>query len=648
MNLQRLKWYFFIILYLCLSFSTLSVAFAIEEFKTVKIGVYENKPKVYRDDKGVISGLFPDVLNYIAKQENWQLGYVFGTWDEGLQRLEKGEIDVMVDVAFSQERQEKFDFTNETVFSSWGVIYVDKNSAIDSFRDLDGQKIAILKSSVYFGGSEGIDQHLKAFGLKAEFINVNEQAEAFNLLDKGEVDAAVVSRVFALTNQKNYPHIKETDMFFNPTELRFALTKGDSDNQYLIDRLDHWVKKLKEESGGIYDESLSRHDLTGIITTEEVIPYWVRLVGLVSAAILLLSGLVIIGLRRARTIIIKKLEEKENLLGNIVNHAPIIVFAFNNQGIITLAEGKALKEGVLKQGFLVGNSVFGQFKDNQMLADQIKKTLSGEEVELQSELAGKMWRMNFSPILIAGQVKSVVGVAVDLTQEVQLDHAKMEFLSLASHHLRTLPTGIRWTLELLSPNVEKVLGKEDLKHWRSLEETNMRMIDLANTISRASQLELGKFYAFSEKFNLPKLIDEEIEQLQVQIAKKELKLTKNYSIEEVVLDKSQIKMIVHILLDNAVRYISPQGSVEVSLLPKADKFIFKVQDTGWGIPKNQQEKVFTKLFRADNVVKMDASGMGLSLFITKSIVEKLGGRIWFESEVGRGSTFYVELPQKRI
>jgi len=94
--------------------------------RTIKIGVYDNKPKVYRDESGVISGLFPDILNYISKQENWKLEYVFGTWEEGLTRLERGDINVMVDVAISEERQKKFDFTNETILSSWGVVLSTK------------------------------------------------------------------------------------------------------------------------------------------------------------------------------------------------------------------------------------------------------------------------------------------------------------------------------------------------------------------------------------------------------------------------------------------------------------------------------------------------------------------------------------------
>ncbi|MDD5342575.1 MAG: transporter substrate-binding domain-containing protein [Patescibacteria group bacterium] len=298
-----------------------SEALAADEAKTIRVGIYDNKPKVYLDDNGVAAGLFPDILNYISEKENWQLEYVFGTWEEGLTRLENGEIDVMVDMALSEERQERYDFTNETIFSSWGIVFVRKNSTIKSFQDLDGKKIAVLESSVYYGGSEGIDRYLKAFDLKAELITVSKQADVFDILNQGEVDAGVVSRVFALINQKDYPEIKQTDLFFSPTELRFALTKGKTDNQYLIERLDYWVKELKEGYDGAYQQMLKRHGLTGIANGKEVVPRWIFITVFAGALFLLLSWLIIARLRRARMIALRELKESEQFHKALVEAA---------------------------------------------------------------------------------------------------------------------------------------------------------------------------------------------------------------------------------------------------------------------------------------------------------------------------------------
>lgn len=107
-------------------------------------------------------------------------------------------------------------------------------------------------------------------------------------------------------------------------------------------------------------------------------------------------------------------------------------------------------------------------------------------------------------------------------------------------------------------------------------------------------------------------------------------------------------MVIQNLLSNAIKYTPEGGKVEASIdLVKGNGIIFKVSDTGYGIPTDQQNKIFTKLFRADNVVGKDTEGTGLGLYIAKSIVEQSGGKIWFESSENKGTTFYVTLPLKK-
>lgn len=277
------------------------------ETRTVRVGAYENKPKIFQTIDRKASGLFADILDFIAIQENWKLEYVFGTWEEGLDRLEKGEIDLMVDVAITEGRKAKFDFTNETVFSSWAVVYVRKDSTIDSFLDLEGKKIAILKSSVYLDGPEGIDQYLKSFALNTVLVEVDEYTQVFDLLNSGTVDAAVVSRVFGLTSTKRYPNLQATDIFFSPTELRFALTKGDRDNPYLVERIDHWVKVLKSGHEDLYLGYLKKYGLTGEEPKKaRLFPQWLFPAGLGAIFTLLLITITDIFLRRKKSMLSKK------------------------------------------------------------------------------------------------------------------------------------------------------------------------------------------------------------------------------------------------------------------------------------------------------------------------------------------------------
>jgi ABC-type amino acid transport substrate-binding protein len=146
MKFKKIIWAFFLIssVFLLFYFIRVHRASAANLPRIVKIGVYDNKHKVYRDGNGVAAGFYPDILNYIAKQENWQLNYVFGTFDEGQTRLKNSEINIMVDVAISDERKQLYDFTNATVLNSWGVVLVAKNSTINTFTDLEGKKLQFL------------------------------------------------------------------------------------------------------------------------------------------------------------------------------------------------------------------------------------------------------------------------------------------------------------------------------------------------------------------------------------------------------------------------------------------------------------------------------------------------------------------------
>lgn len=145
---------------------TLNAAVSADDSLTVRVGIYENSPKIFTDEEGNASGFWPDIIEYIAAEEGWQIDYVPGSWTECLDRLESGEIDVMPDVAYTEERGELYDFSNETVYVSWSGVYVRERSDIQSLIDLEGKNIAVLKGSVNVEGQEGIKALVSAFHIE--------------------------------------------------------------------------------------------------------------------------------------------------------------------------------------------------------------------------------------------------------------------------------------------------------------------------------------------------------------------------------------------------------------------------------------------------------------------------------------------------
>jgi len=154
---------------LVLLFFLVSAAMAHADHPIVKVGVYENAPKIFTDKSGKPSGIFVDIIEYIAKVEGWQLEYVAGTWVEGLDRLERGEIDLMPDVAYTVEREKRFAFHKTQVLSSWFQAYARKGSGLQSILDLNGKRIAILEKSVQ---QEAFVRFSRGFGLNVRLISV--------------------------------------------------------------------------------------------------------------------------------------------------------------------------------------------------------------------------------------------------------------------------------------------------------------------------------------------------------------------------------------------------------------------------------------------------------------------------------------------
>lgn len=240
----------------------------------------------------------------------------------------------------------------------------------------------------------------------------------------------------------------------------------------------------------------------------------------------------------------------------------------------------------------------------------------------------------------------------------EVDKAKTEFISLASHQLRTPLSAVNWYAEMLLAGDVGRLNKEQKKYINEMYKGNERMVDLVNALLNVSRLEFGTFMVEPEPTDVVKLAQSVINEQKQQIIEKKLKLSKKYSnnLPRLNADPRLLRIVFQNLLSNAVKYTPSEGMIKVgvrlvrrgesvdNLKAKEDSFAIVVSDTGYGIPKGQQGKIFTKFFRADNVREKDTEGTGLDLYIVKAIINLSGGAIWFESEESKGTTFYASLP----
>ncbi len=263
-----------------------------------------------------------------------------------------------------------------------------------------------------------------------------------------------------------------------------------------------------------------------------------------------------------------------------------------------------------------------------------------------------------APIRTGNRVIGAVQIFRDVSLETQINDAKDEFISLASHQLRTPITVINWHLEQLKKRPDFGSIVPDQKQLiEEIDHATKDMSELVGALLDVSRLELGTIDLDKKPLDLVAVAKATLQSLEPTATEKHLVVQTDYPDHPLQLegDERFIKMVFENLLTNSIKY-TDQGSINVSLREvdddqliggvnvKAPGYLIEITDTGRGIPYNQHEQIFTKLFRADNVRNTNVTGTGLGLYLVKLIVEKMNGEVWFTSELGRGSQFYISIP----
>ncbi len=246
---------------------------------------------------------------------------------------------------------------------------------------------------------------------------------------------------------------------------------------------------------------------------------------------------------------------------------------------------------------------------------------------------------------ISGNIVGCIIVFRDVTRKRKIEQMKSEFVSIASHQLRTPLTGIQWVSERLL----KISGKLPEKERGYINDVYLsakRLSRLVDDLLSVSRIEGGRVAITPEKINVVEFLGNYFQEIQPLAVQKNIKinLEKDKDSIEMITDRSALQNIYQSLISNAIEYTPEGGNVVVSLKKVGEKVMLKVSDTGIGIPEDDQPTIFEKFTRGSNAGTVKTDGTGFGLYIAKQTVDMLGGKIWFESEVDKGTTFFVELP----
>jgi len=345
-------------------------------------------------------------------------------------------------------------------------------------------------------------------------------------------------------------------------------------------------------------------------------------------------------------------EEKNKTLAIITNFTDGLLF-FDEKYSLVLFNPQAERFFNIARKDIVGLSI-SELSEILCLKPLIKilgpeyiKKISRKELDLKQGLI-----LELSTISIIRE-KEKIGTLVilhDVTREKRIESMKTEFVSIAAHQLRTPLSAIKWTIRMFLIGDLGKITKEQTNFLEKTYQSNERMINLINDLLNVTRIEEGRYLYKPTLVNFENLIQTAMESFKEKIKTRKInfKFEKpKEKIPKIKVDIEKMQLVIQNLLDNAIRYTLEGGKITVSLKYKEKELKFSIQDTGIGISKEQQKRIFTKFFRTVNAVKMETEGSGLGLFIAKNIIDAHGGKIWFESEKGKGSTFSFSLPFKK-
>lgn len=265
-------------------------------------------------------------------------------------------------------------------------------------------------------------------------------------------------------------------------------------------------------------------------------------------------------------------------------------------------------------------------------------------------------RYIFSPetvifiVLIVASILFIIAFVITRSFErlAEASRMKSEFINIVSHQLRSPLTNIKWTFEVMASEEFKVSAEKQEEYFVNVKENIARMVELIDDLLIVSKVEQGSFSVAKIEISLKDLIKDLVERYKVFAEASRIKLNfySQENLPKVLADPSLLKIVTENLIDNAIRYTKGGGIVEIKLIREKDKVLFAIKDSGVGIPQKEQKYIFQKFFRAENISKERTRGSGLGLYVCRSILNKMGGQIWFKSQLGKGTTFYFKLPIK--
>ncbi|MDD2562851.1 MAG: transporter substrate-binding domain-containing protein [Salinivirgaceae bacterium] len=635
-------------------------------------GDFDYAPFSFIDKAGKNRGLDIDVLEAIFEGSNIKLNYHLSAWDSALFYIQTGKIDIITGIIFSENRSKFFDFTTP-IHTEYYSIFIRSDLPFDNLSSLYDYKPIILDGDI------SIDAYLIPMGLFKNHLVAASLPEALAGIESGLADYVIAPNILGINEieTNSYKNIEVKGPPIIPSIYCLAVKKG---NTLLLNILNQGIEVLRK-SGKLYEiqkkwKINEGYDAKYNRRTKII---WF---GFIIAILLLTLVFVWVWLLRMRikqktaTIFLKnqELQKSEEKFRIITENSSDIIWHIDSNFCLTYISPADERIRGFKKEDILGNSLFSILKPEgiELLKEANKKRIIDHRngiapvpviYELEQLCTDGSWvwveataMAYFEP---DGTISGYHGVTRDISerkkaekklleQEILLrEHiaTKDKLFSIIAHDLKSPFNAILGFSELLIKNSAHFEADTSKKYSEIINTSAKNTLILLDNLLSWAKAQTGQIIYNPENADLSAIV-KEILSMSDSVAKiKDITLKFNQTGDiEVYADTDMLKTILRNLISNAIKFTYPNGKITVYATQNQNSIELAVSDNGIGMSEETQNKLFVIDKESITLGTADEKGSGLGLILCKEFIEKHGGKLWVESEIGKGSTFKFTLP----